>query len=58
MKIECFERKGIDRRDAMISGGWLLVASAFMGEVRKSAAIGRPPLQGSSTRSAIYLASF
>ena len=32
MKIECFERKGIDRRDAMISGGSLLVASAFMGE--------------------------
>lgn len=32
MMFECADRKGIDRRDALLSGGSLLVASALMGE--------------------------
>jgi hypothetical protein len=32
MTFECADRKGIDRRDALLSGGSLLVASASMGE--------------------------
>ncbi|MGB6446209.1 MAG: DUF1254 domain-containing protein [Xanthobacteraceae bacterium] len=32
MEFECAERKGIDRRDALVRGGSLLVASALVGE--------------------------
>ena len=32
MKVEYVDRKGIDRRDVLLSGGSLLVASALMGE--------------------------
>ena len=32
MRFECGDREGIDRRDALLSGGSLLVASALIGE--------------------------
>ena len=37
MMFECADRKGIDRRDALLSGGSLLVSSALMGEALAAA---------------------
>ena len=48
MKVEYVDRKGIDRRDALLSGGSLLVASAFMGEALV-AATSRPANAQTST---------
>lgn len=41
MKIKCSDRKGIARRDALLSGGSLLVGSALIGEALV-AATGKP----------------